>query len=216
MGRRHAFTLLELMIAITIMGTMAALMAPGLGEFLSDTRASAVAEDLIRLSRHIRSRAQETGLAHLMIYRGDIYASGGLGQILVYEGMNNHCRQTPWAQTTSGTVANGHTTVDTIDLATSAYNPIGSGAAPTSADTNRQVIVLGARENTTALSSALICYEPSGATLKGVSDSSSAGYAFSVPQYQVTFTVTRTVNGEPRGAVREVVFPIGGTARFRY
>src|ERR1700753_1681156 len=103
---RPVFTLRELMIAITIMGTMAALMAPGIAEFLADTRASAATEDLIRLSRHVRSRAQETGLAHLIVFDASNGISGALGRILVYEGMNNHCRQTPWPQTLSGTVAN--------------------------------------------------------------------------------------------------------------
>jgi Tfp pilus assembly protein FimT len=198
------------------MGTMAALMAPGIGEFLADARASSATEDLIRLSRHVRSRAQETGLAHLIVFDASNNISGALGRVLVYEGMNNHCRQTPWPQTITGTVANGHTTVDSVDLGSSIYNPVGSGVQARSTDTSRQVIAMAVRGSIGAPTSAIICYEPSGATLEGVGDGSSAGYAFTNQNAPITFTVTRSVSGVQRGPVREVVFPAGGSARFRF
>jgi prepilin-type N-terminal cleavage/methylation domain-containing protein len=214
--RRAGFTLLELMIVVTVMGTMAAMMAPGIGEFLADARASAASEDLIRLSRHMRSRVQQTGLAHLLIFSGIATDSGGLGRVVVYEGMNNHCRQTPWGQAIIGTVANGHTVVDRVDLGDSSYNSPTGGSAPTKDDTNRQVISLGVRGSLGAPNSAVICYEPGGGTLEGVSDASSASYAFTPQTGPITFVVNRSVSGEQHGANREVVFPAGGAARFRF
>jgi prepilin-type N-terminal cleavage/methylation domain-containing protein len=216
MQRRAAFTLLELMIVITVMGTMAALMAPGIGEFLADTRASSVSEELVRLSRHVRARAQQTGLAHLIVFGGTGNDSGGLGRINVWEGMNNHCRQTPWQQALTGTEANGFAPVDGVDLGHSAYNPVSSGSSPRAGDSNRQVIVLSVRGTPGAPDSGILCYEPSGLSMLGVSATNDAGFAFTLQTTPVTFTVTRTVSGELRGAVREVVFPAGGSARFRY
>jgi prepilin-type N-terminal cleavage/methylation domain-containing protein len=213
---RNGFTLLELMIVITIMGTMAALMAPGIGEFMADARASSASEDLIRLSRHIRARAQETGLAHLLVFSGDTNVRGGLGLVRVYEGMNNHCRQTPWGQAIGGTTADGHFVIDSLDLGASNYNPVASGSTATKDDTLRPVIVLSVRGSSGAPTSAVICYEPSGASLEGVGDSSAAGFAFTTQTTPITFTITRSVSGVLRGLVREVVFPAGGSARFRF
>jgi prepilin-type N-terminal cleavage/methylation domain-containing protein len=217
MGRRHAgFTLLELMIVVTVMGTMAALMAPGIGEFLADARASGATEDMIRLSRHVRSRVQQTGLAHLLVFSGLPADSGGLGRVRIYEGMNNHCRQTPWSQAIDGTVDNGFTTTDQIDLADSSYNAPVGGTAAKKADMNRQVIALSVVGSLRAPDTAVICFEPSGATFEGIADASSASFAFTAQTTPIVFTVTRSVSGEQRGANREVVFPAGGAARFRF
>jgi prepilin-type N-terminal cleavage/methylation domain-containing protein len=217
MARSSAgFTLLELMLVVTIMGTMAALMAPGVGEYLADTRASAATEDLVRLSRHVRARVQETGLAHLMVYDGSNAVSGGLGLVRVYEGMNNHCRQTPWPDAIGGSIADGHTAVDTVDLGSSAYNSSTTGSYPSRSDSNRAVIVLSVAGSQGAPTLAIICYEPGGTTLEGVGDGSNAGFAFTNQNTPITFSIARTVSGEARGTVREVVFPGGGNARFRF
>jgi prepilin-type N-terminal cleavage/methylation domain-containing protein len=212
---RAGFTLLELMIVITIMGGMAALIAPGISEYMADIRASGASEDLIRLSRHVRSRAQETGLAHLIVFSGSSNDSGGLGRLLVYEGMNNHCRQTPWPQAVNGTVANGQAPVDSVDLSRGNYNPI-SGGAPRIDDSSRQVISVSVAGSSGAPSSAIICYEPSGATLEGIGDSSNIGFAFNSQTQDITFSVLRAVDGTQRGAVRYVVFPPGGSASPRH
>jgi hypothetical protein len=148
------------------------------------------------------------------VFDGDAAVNGGLGQVLVYEGMNNHCRQTPWPQTTAGTVLNGHATVDSFDPRT--YNPVGNGVTATAGDTTRQVIVLSVRGSQGAPTAAVICFEPGGTTLEGVGDGSSNGYAFTAQTVPFTFTITRSVNAVQRGLVREVVFPAGGQARFRF
>jgi prepilin-type N-terminal cleavage/methylation domain-containing protein len=212
---RQGFTLLELMIVITVMGTMAALLAPGIGEFMADARASSATEDLVRLSRHIRSRAQETGLAHLMVFGRTSNDRGGLGIFRVYEGMNNHCRTTPWPQTIGGSLSDGHAPVETLDMLT--YNPSGKGLNPTVGDADRQVIAVTAQTGTDPSPTAVIlCSEPGGTTYEGATDASLAGFAFTRQTVNIKFTITRTVNSEQHGITREVNFPPGGVARFRF
>jgi prepilin-type N-terminal cleavage/methylation domain-containing protein len=215
-SRTDGFTLLELMIVITIMGSMAALLAPGLGEFLADARASSAAEDLVRLSRHVRARTQESGLAHLLVFSATSNDSRGLGLITVYEGMNNHCRQTPWAQAINGTVADGHAPVESLDMRKGSYNPAATGVIPSSDDQNRPVIILSVTGSVSAPTGAVLCFEPGGRTLEGVGDASLGGFAFTTQTTAISFYVKRTSNGEQHGATREVVFPAGGSARFRF
>jgi prepilin-type N-terminal cleavage/methylation domain-containing protein len=215
-SRRAGFTLLELMIVVSIMGGMAALLAPGLSESLSDARASAAAEDLIRLSRHIRARAQESGLAHLFVFSSTSADSRGLGSVIVYEGMNNHCRQTPWNQAINGTATDGHAPVDSLDLRRSTYNPVASGVNASSDDANRQIVTLAVADSVGAPNQAILCFEPGGATYEGVGSSSNAGFAFTTQTKTITFTVARRVNSEARGTPRVVLFPPGGSARFRF
>ena len=139
--QRAGFTLIELMIAITIMGALVAMVAPGIGEFWADARAASATEDLVRLTRHMRARTQETGLAHMLVFNGTGNESGGLRIVRVYEGMNNHCRQTPWQQTITGTDANGHAAIEVLNMASGNYNPIASNQ-PTVDDRDRNVITL--------------------------------------------------------------------------
>lgn len=211
------FTLLELMIVVTVMGTMAALLAPGIGEFMADARAAGAAEDLVRISRHVRARAQESGLAHLLEFRAGTTDSGGLGVLRLWEGMNNRCRLTPWPQTINGTIQNGHTWVEQLDLGLSQYNQPVGGSAPTFDDSGRQVISMRAGGSITTPEYAALCFEPSGATWQGVSNTSSpAGYVFTRQTQPATFTILRRVDGVTRGAPRTIVFQPGGIARFRF
>lgn len=224
MARRPqaGFTLLEMMVVITVMGTMAALLAPGVGEFLADARGAAASEDLVRLSRHIRSRTQQSGLAHLLVFSSRSDDAGGLGHVRVYEGMNNHCRQTPWTQALNGTVAQGQAPVDELNLGLAQYNPpLGGNSSASVSDTNRQVIRLTAESVTTAdvatsMESVVLCYEPSGATWQGTSDGSVVGYGFARQTLRLRFTVARSVNSEARGRSRPVTFQPGGIARFSF
>lgn len=216
-ARRQGFTLVELMIVIAVMGTMAALLAPGIGEFMADGRAAGAAEDLVRLSRHVRARAQQTGLAHLLVYGGTANDSGGLGVIRVYEGMNNHCRQTPWDQAINGTVADGHAPVEELDMADSQYNPPTGTTGPTVDDRDRQVIAMRVSYAVGAPDAAVLCFEPGGMMWEGaVSTTASAGFVFTRPRTPVVFTVSRKMNSVVRGRDRSVVFQTGGIARFQY
>lgn len=206
------------MIVITVMGTMAAMIAPGIGEFLADSRAAGAAEALVRLSRHTQARTQQTGLAHLLVFSSAANDGGGLGVVRVYEGMNNHCRQTPWAQTITGKVEDGHAPVDVLDMSSGEYNPSAAGTTPTIDDRDRQVIslrVVGAL----GVDAAVICLEPGGAVWEGVSSSvAGAGYTFTKPltTKPIVFTVSRKFNGAVRGRDRSVFFSTSGMARFKF
>lgn len=212
--RQHGFTLLELMIVITVMGTMAALIAPGIGEFLADARASNAAEDLVRLSRHLRARAQQSGLAHLLVFGKSSTDAGGMGRIRVYEGMNNHCRQTPWPEALAENVATGHAAVDSISMLS--YNQRSGTTVATADDSNRQVIAMTVTGSLAAPDAAVLCIEPTGASYEGTSASLAAGFTFTRQVRPIRFTITRKVNGELRGPARDVLFPPGGIARFKF
>lgn len=211
------FTLLELMVVVAVMGMMAAMLAPGLGEFMADARTAAASEDLVRISRHVRARSQESGLAHLLVFGGTNNDSGGLGALRVWEGMNNRCRQTPWTQTLTGTVKDGHAPVEVLDLGASQFNPTGGGRAPSIDDSDRQVIYMRATDtNANVLDTVALCFEPSGATWQGTANTTAVGMVFTRQLLPITFTVSRKVNGTQRGAPRAVVFQPGGIARFRF
>jgi prepilin-type N-terminal cleavage/methylation domain-containing protein len=211
--RRNGFTLVELMIVITVMGTMAAMLAPGISEFLADARASNATEDLVRLSRHLSARTRQTGLAHLLIFGRTSNDSGGLGLMRLYEGMNNHCRSTPWPQALAET--DGHAPIEILDMA--AYNFRKGTSAPSVDDTDRPVIAISVTNSLAAPDAAIICFEPSGATYEGAASTTAVtGFAFTRQTKAIRFTITRKVNGEDRGVSRDVLFPPGGIARFRF
>jgi prepilin-type N-terminal cleavage/methylation domain-containing protein len=220
MSRRpDGFTLIELMIVVTIMGTMAAMIVPGISEFLADARAASASEALVRMFRHMQARTQQTGLAHLLIFGSSNNDGGGLGVVRVWEGMNNHCRQTPWADTTGGRDDEGHAPVDVLDLSSGDYNPTGSGSAATSQDRDRQVISLRVSNTVGGGDSAVICVEPGGAVWEGApANALGAGFAFTKPiaSKAIVFTVTRKLNDAVRGQERRVLFSTSGIARFKF
>jgi prepilin-type N-terminal cleavage/methylation domain-containing protein len=224
----QGFSLLELMIVLVIIGVMSALVMPGLSEYLADTRTSGAAEDLVRLCRRTRSRVQETGLAHLLDYSAT--GSGNLGVATVWEGMNNHCAQTPWSYVTAQYgIATGQAKVafapfDVLDLGASVYNPTAANTVPSAADQGRYVIQLWAEQpasnaapsdptnpprNSSWLTSARICFQPNGQTFQ------LTGWTVAPHVSSFVFHVVRMMNGTHRGVDRQIIVPPGGTGRVR-
>lgn len=205
---------------LVVMGTMAALAAPGIGEYMADARASAATDELVRINRVIRARVNQTGLAHLLRFTSTNDAAGGngLGRIQVWEGMNNHCRQTPWMNAINGTLAQGHFAVEELNMNEAAYNPASNGN-PGASDTGRQVIQV----RVAGLTQLLLCFEPGGRTFTAVSDGTSAaiGFTFTEQANPITFEVERSYTPAGggatviRGVTREVIYPVGGNGRFR-
>jgi prepilin-type N-terminal cleavage/methylation domain-containing protein len=146
--RRAGFTLIEMMIAVMIIGVMAVAAAPSFSATLADSRQRSAAVDLLRLANKARSLALASGLAHLLRIRG---AGDQAGTAMVYAGLNGRCSQTPW-ETIAFVELNGHGPIETLDMAS--YNPTGGG----------YVIVARALQDSTALDELWICYQPNGET----------------------------------------------------
>lgn len=206
------FTVIELMIALVIIGIMAATIAPSLSEVLADNRQASAAMDIVRLARHTRAQAIATGTAHLLRYRATEDAAGafGLGTVATYVGMNSQCMQTPWAQTFVPAVGSGQGPVDLFHMGD--YNPTDGETAPHADDGNRHVIATTARftsEAAAVQTETRICYQPNGDIYTGVDG------ALTIQTAPVLITIARSINTASRGQDRQVLFPVGGNARLR-
>jgi prepilin-type N-terminal cleavage/methylation domain-containing protein len=213
--RRSApgFTVIELMIALVVIGVMAATVAPSLSEVLADNRQTSAAMDVVRLARQTRARTTATGTAHLLRYLGDTgeAAAFGLGTIAVHVGMNSKCMQTPWAQSTAPVVGARQGPREIFHM--SEYNPTSSTREPSAADDGRHVIALAARFGTEAAAvqtETCICYQPNGDIYTGTSVG-----ALVIQTQPVLITIARSMDGAARGRDRQVLFPVGGHARLR-
>lgn len=201
------------MIALVVVGVMAAAVAPSLGAVLADNRQASAGMDLVRLARRARARAISTSVAQLLRYRRD--ASNQLGVIDLFSGMSPRCGQTPWAAAFAAAANNPLAAVEIYDMAL--YNPINGVTAPTSADAGRHIIRLVFGEpQPVPLSLAgvggQICYQPNGETYLAAGITATT---FTRQTWPITFTITRTMDGTAFGTPRIVVFPAGGTARLR-
>jgi prepilin-type N-terminal cleavage/methylation domain-containing protein len=233
-----AFTLVELMIALVIMGVMAAAIAPSLSEVLADSREGAASQDLVRLSRRARAMALSTGMAHLLRFQeASKYSDqtlNSLGSIELYAGMNGRCTQTPWTTAFAATLAfpspadpgpaGRLRAIEIFEMAY--YNVTGDGERPTAADTGRQVITLRATvgAGTDDKPIVWICYQPNGDSYTMVDSPADPLKLFrqstlDEPQHvrgSVVFTIRRAVRTGsvvPHGTDRKVIFPAGGNAR---
>lgn len=227
---RAGFTIVELMVVVSIIGVMSAAVIPALGELRTDGRQSDSAHAIVHLARRTRSHAMQTGVAHLIRFRtsNDAAGSFGLGRFEVYSGMTSRCRQTPWLQPFSATTGNplGVDAVlregpSVLDMAK--FNPT-DGGVPTAFDAQRQTIAVTARGGfpVSVRAAVQICFQPGGQTYEAFSATAvgSEGTGLSPQLSPITFRVARTVGpasgGAARGVAREVVIPMGGSARVRY
>jgi Tfp pilus assembly protein FimT len=171
------------MVVVSIIGIMAAGIAPAITSALADGRAANAAVDLVRIGGRARSEATFTGLAHCLTYTAG--QNGGFGQVQLYRGVNNRCNMQNW----------GGALIDSVVLAQYNYGNTHVINVQPSAGNQAQID---------------ICYQPDGAML--VRFGGGGNFAPPATN-GVAFTVTRTVNGGAGGVARQVFFPYGGTAR---
>jgi prepilin-type N-terminal cleavage/methylation domain-containing protein len=219
---RAGFSLVELLIALVIIGIMAIAAAPSLSEVLSDNRQVAAAMDVLRIARVARSIAAGSGVAQLLRFENaGNNGSSGLGKIELFAGMNAKCRQTPWPQAfqvVSGTPRGRSEVLDLVVYNPSDWDPLdGSGTHPAATDTGRQVIQVLASSvaagGTTTRTAVQICYQPNGETFASyVADTS---VALAAQADDILLTVRRSVNGVQHGQNRVVLFRPGALARMQ-
>lgn len=205
----EAFSMIELMLALVIIGIMAMTIAPSLQQVLGDNRQSTAAGDLVRIGRAARSAAIDSGAAHMLWFREAEPAASNLGRLELYAGMNSKCQQTPWNQATA-MAGQPLVVFDMTD-----YNPTNGSTQPRASDMGRQVITLRAvtinGANATARTDIRICFQPNGDVYTTATNGSTQ---FVMQRDRVRFSIARTIGGQPYGRTRQVLFPTAGSMRF--
>lgn len=189
------FTLIELMLVVSIITLMAAAAAPSFGASMADGRTANLSEDLVRIGRRARSEPMGTGSAHRLTYsRVD-----DLGTLNLFRGDSNQCNLvTSWTQ------------IDRVDAK--------DFTGDINASERNSTHIIDFSPNEAALQNVEICYQPSGITLLRINSGSmfSEGVVSGgVGIFNVLYKVTRTLNGAQRGVIRYVLFPYGGNARIQ-
>ncbi|MCB2020349.1 MAG: prepilin-type N-terminal cleavage/methylation domain-containing protein [Burkholderiaceae bacterium] len=204
-GTRRAqagFTLLELVVVVAIVGVVAGLAAPQIGDALADNKAARLQLDVVRLARQARARSAGQGRAHVLYFIPT--PNNGLGQMEIWQGVSNRCNGTDWGA-------------------------LGVGGAPGACAANAfcwdaiNPLQYGSGSNTYRIGSVpagplQICFEPDGRTLhRGTSAQVWSATNLSPSGANIagafTFNVTRLVAGSPHGVARRVLLPLGGDPR---
>src|SRR5690606_6662750 len=96
MRAREAFTLIELLIVLSIVAIVAGLVAPTIATAMRDRKHAAAALDVVRTFQGARSSAAGYGRAYAVRY--DAEGANGQGTLAVRRGDNNRCNgSTDWS-----------------------------------------------------------------------------------------------------------------------
>lgn len=200
-GRQHArrqlgYTLVELMIIVTIIGISITAFAPGFGRAMADRRVSNAARELIRLGRRARSDTFGLLRAHTLW----LQPANGTAQLL--RAPTNSCLLTVWADC----AASPQTCVENVSL---------TGASARVA--YREELVSGAIGS----ANRAICFAPSGivyfnpatqttvaAAAATFSDQNTVNGGLVYALYPSNMDPTK-----PTTRMHRVLFPLGATPR---
>ncbi|MDH5490945.1 MAG: prepilin-type N-terminal cleavage/methylation domain-containing protein [Myxococcales bacterium] len=194
-GRLAAFTLIELMIVVAIIGVVAALAAPSITTGLRERKPHQAALDLVRLVRRARSESAAYGRAHLLRYSAIGSAGRGLAQ--VYRGTNGRCATNDWDAILAGGCAGNTMCIDALDP-----------AVHSSSAQDVRMRVVGANPLDICFESTGLMRHRRGAGVAGgpFSDRNDIGGGF-------RFTFQQVQGGTPVGTIRYVLVPLGSDAR---
>jgi len=199
--RAEGFTLLELMIVVTVIAILAAAAGPSIAAGVQEGRAMRASSDLIRLLTRARSASQGYGRAYLARY-SDV--SGGTnGAVQIFRGTNNRCNATDWVTVTSIACASNPQCIDDVDMRRYARGG--------------QTV----RMRIPGHNPLDICFEPSGRTFYrrsssttngGFSDrNTTVGTSALSGGFRISFQ--RRIDGVNTGVERWVMLPLGGDPR---
>ena len=197
----RGFSLLELMVVVTIIAVLSALVLPSMTQAIRERHTQEAAVEIVDLLREIRSRAMYRGRAQTVVMR----QVGTTLRIEAYEGSESTCRL-------------------------SRFRP-GAGAGFVLADQVAALDLSGPRYTVDGIASIItlpsgtsflqLCYTPMGNTLFSTTEittpsvlwSSDNGAVGSGGAFQVDVFQMR--DGSQYGVRRRVMIPLGGIARLR-
>lgn len=198
--RNEGFTLIELMIAITIIVVLAALVAPSISVVLSDSRQQKALQEVLRLARKARWEAIAFGVAHMVQFDG---TGTEVGWVRSFKGMGTRCDRVDWAQP----IAIGADQAHSFDML--AVNPAPVASPITTATVGRFVLTLRSDLGGVAVNQVQVCYQPNGDSYTLVP---AVGVtAMTLQTQRVTVTFARALNGAKYGEDRRVLLPPGET-----
>lgn len=187
------------MIVVAIIGVVAALAAPQMGQARADAKTQEVALDIVRLLRQGRAQAAGYGRAHLVNFTAG--GAGGSGNVELWRGLNNRCNGQNWPALMAAGCAGSSMCVDEV-------NPLAYEIS--NSDYQIRMPALGGAGQ--------ICFEPHGLTSwrrpagapmftdGNIDGGGTLGGGF-------LFTIQRVLDGSNVGVMRRVMLPLGGDAR---
>lgn len=196
-SRTAGFTLMEMMVAMAIIATSAALAAPGISLAMARRRATQAQLDVLRVGRAARSSALGHGRAFLMRYT-DGSDPGQLGRVQLFRGDNSGCNTTNWVNV-----------VATGDCSVPGPNCVGQ------ANMGHSQYMVGSHEvllRSPGQGLVDICYAGDGSMWHRFNAASAFSDQNTV-NGGIRFTVQRRKSGAIEGVTRWIVFPIGGSPR---
>lgn len=193
--RLEAFTLLELMVVVIIVGISAAVMMPSMAAGLHERRANEAALELVRAAREARSAAHAYQRAHLLSFNGT--AGGGLGRMTVYRGVSSGCNTNNWVVITAAECEDTPNCIEDMDMRKHSRSSSTVKLTSMTADP------------------LFLCFQPNGVVMhrRGVLGD---GIRFSdrnIDNGGFLFEFRRRSAGVDIGVARQVLIPLGGQAR---
>ncbi len=209
--RSKGFTLVEVMVTVTIIGILLVLAKPGMGTWRLNTYHYELANTVAAIGRRAATRAWQTGRAHSVELSVD---AGGDFLILLKQGMSPKCRQTNWARCDSRVDPLAPAPIQEL-TAESFRSNAGSGVLSISvAMTKEGDDISPYADWNTAVSAMSVCYEPSGKTYRLQATGPSAGLV--LQRSKLIWRIARSATAEGQTLVdRTVIFPPSGIPELR-
>lgn len=200
--RRQAFTLVEVMVIVLVVGITSALSIPTIHGVMAERLARDASSELVLLARRARAEAAAYGRAHVLRWN-----SGANGTFNVYRGRASSCnaQTNDWAALIAASnCTRGAAPGFCVDRVEAGDYYLGSLAVRGSTDV---LITEGG-----GIANLDLCFEPNGRVLWRTvlagrfSDQNTVGGGFQ-------FVFQRREDGAPMGVARRVAVPLGGNAR---